>query len=113
MAKKDKKVKMNAKQFGLWIEEQAGAKFRPGPGRIDCVVNIDHIEPGNFAALYAVDSATGLVVVELVSSFSSEDQAWQALQDESSPAHPPRFYAEWLGEQYLTDKTARVERLEI
>jgi len=108
-----KKVKINAKQFGLWIEEQAGAELRLGPGRTDCVVNIDHIEPGKFAALYAVDSATGLVVVELVSSFVSEDQAWQALQDESSPAHPPRFYAEWVGEQYLTDKTAQVEQLEI
>lgn len=107
------KIKMNAKQFGLWIEENAGAKFRLGPGRIDCVVNIDHIEPGKFAALYAVDSATGLVVVELVNSFDSEHQAWQAIDDANSPAHPPRLYTEWVKEQYLTDKTAQVERLDI
>jgi hypothetical protein len=107
------KVKMNAKQFGLWIEENAGAKFRLEPGRTNCVINIDRIEPGKFAALCAVDSATGLVVVELADSFASEDQAWQAIEDESRPAHPPRFYTEWVGEQYLTDKTARVEKLEI
>ena len=108
-----KNNKMNAKQFGLWIEEQTGAQCRPGKGRIDCVVNIDHIEPGRFAALYTVDSPTGLLVVELADSFASEAAAWQALLDESSPAHPPRFYTEWVGEQYLTDKTAQVERLAI
>ncbi|PKM76183.1 MAG: hypothetical protein CVU90_13850 [Firmicutes bacterium HGW-Firmicutes-15] len=108
-----KKVKMNSKQFGLWIEEKAGAKFRLGPGRTDCVVNIDHIEPGKFASLYAIDSATGLVVVELVDSFANEDEAWQAIEDASSPAHPPRFYTEWMGEQYLTDKTAHVERFKL
>jgi ribosomal protein L31 len=54
-----------------------------------------------------------LLVVELTESFASEDQAWQSLQDVSSPAHPPRFYTEWVGEQYLTNKTAQVERLEI
>jgi len=53
------------------------------------------------------------VVVELVDSFASEDQAWQAIGDANSPAHPPRFYTEWVGEQYLTDKTAHVERFEL
>lgn len=48
------------KQFGLWIEEQAGAQCRQGKGRTDCVINIKHIEPGRFAALYVVDSPTGL-----------------------------------------------------
>lgn len=108
-----KTSKMNAKQFGLWIEEQAGAQCRQGKGRTDCVINIDHIEPGKVAALYAVDSPTGLLVVELADSFASEAAAWQALQDESSPAHPPRFYKEWVDEQYLTDKTAHVERFQI
>ena len=108
-----KNNKMSAKQFGLWIEEQAGAKCRLEAGRTDCVINIDHIEAGRFAALYAIDSSTGLLVVELADSFASEAAAWQALQDESSPAHPPRFYTEWVGEQYLTDRTAQIERLEI
>jgi hypothetical protein len=92
---------------------QAGAKCRLGSGRTDCVININNIEPGKFAALYAVDSSTVLLVVELADSFASEDQAWQAIDDANSPAHPPRLYAEWLGEQYLTDKTAHVEWLEI
>lgn len=113
MAKKDKKVKMSAKQFGLWIEEKAGAKYRLVPGRTECVVSIDHIETGRFAAVFAVDSPTGLLVLELTDSFASEELAWQALDDKSSPAHPPRFYAEWVGEQYLTDKSAKVERLVI
>jgi len=105
--------KMNAKQFGLWIEEQAGAQCRQGKNRTDCVINIDYIEPGKFAALYAIDSPTGLMVVELADNFAGKAAAWQALQDESTPAHPPRFYTEWAGEQYLTDKTAQVERLAI
>jgi hypothetical protein len=108
-----KNSKMNAKQFGLWIEEQAGTQCRQGKGRTDCVVNIDHIEAGHFAALYAVDSPTGLLVVELEDTFASEAEAWQALQDESSPAHPPQFYTEWVGEQYLTDRTAQVVRFAI
>ena len=108
-----KTSKMNAKQFGLWIEEQAGAEYRLGKGRTDCVINIDHIEPNHFAALYAVDSPSGLLVVELADSFAGEAAAWQALQDESSSHHPPRFYTEWVVEQYLTDKTAQVERLAI
>lgn len=105
--------KMTAKQFGLWIEEKAGAEYRLGPGRTDCVISIDHIEPGNFAALYAVDSSTSLLVVELADTFASQAAAWLALQDENSQAHPPSLYTEWVGEQYLTDKTAQVERFAI
>src|SRR5450830_1399506 len=108
-----KTSKMNAKQFALWIEEQAGASSRLERSRVECVLSIDHIEPGRFAALYAVDSPSDLLVVELSESFVNEAAAWQALQDESSPAHPPRFYKEWVGEKYLTDKSARVERLAI
>jgi hypothetical protein len=108
-----KTSKMNAKQFALWIEEQAGARCRLDKSRVECVLSIDHIEPGRFAALYAVDSSSDLLVVELAESFPSEAASWQALQDESSPTHPPRFYKEWVGEQYLTDKTARVERFDL
>lgn len=108
-----KNTKMNAQQFGLWIEEQAGAQCRLNKSRMECVLNIDHIEPGHFAALYAVSSSTGLLVVELSDSFPSESKAWRALDDDSSPAYPPKFYKEWMSEQYLTDKTARVERLVI
>lgn len=104
---------MNAKQFGLWIEEETGAAVRMSPGRIACVINIDHIEPGKFAALYAVDSSTSLVVVELTDIFDIEAEAWQAIKDMSSPADPPRTLKEWMQEQYLTDKTAQIERLAI
>lgn len=105
--------KMNVKQFGLWIEEQCGAQCRQSPVRTDCVINIDHIKPGRFAALYAVDSRTGLLVFELADTFPSEAAAYQALRDESSPAHPPLFYSDWVCVQYLNDKSAEVEEFAI
>jgi hypothetical protein len=80
---------------------------------VECVLSIDHFEPGRFAALYAVDSPSDLLVMELSESFVSEAAAWQSLQDENRPAHPPRFYKEWAEEKYLTDKSVRVERLAI
>ncbi|MEN6384719.1 MAG: hypothetical protein ABFD79_05940 [Phycisphaerales bacterium] len=108
-----KNNKMNAQQFAIWMEEQAGASCRVYPGRTECVIDIGHIEPGRFAALYAVDSSTGLLVVELADSFANETEAWGAIETESSPALPPRFFDEWVGEQYLTDKNAQVEFLSI
>ncbi|MEN6463049.1 MAG: hypothetical protein ABFC94_16985 [Syntrophomonas sp.] len=108
-----KNNKMNAKQFALWMEEQAGASCRVAPGRTECVIDIKHIEPGRFASLYAVDSSTGLLVVELADSFASEAEAWRALETESNPALSPRFFDEWVREQYLTDKSAQVEQLSI
>jgi hypothetical protein len=53
--------------------------------QVECVLSIDHIEPGRFGALYAVDSPSDLLV-ELSESFVSEAVAWQAFQDASSPA---------------------------
>lgn len=108
-----KNNKMNAQQFALWMEEQAGASYRVSPGRAECVINIEHIEPGRFAALYAVNSSTGLLVVELEDSFANEAEAWRAIETESSPVLSPRFFDEWVGEQYLTDKNAQVEQLSI
>ncbi len=55
--------------------------------RTECVVDIDHIEPGRFAAVFAVDSSTDLLVVELTDDFASEDQAWQS---QGSSAFPHR-----------------------
>lgn len=105
--------KMNAKQFGIWIEEQTGTAVRMSPGRTACVINIDHIEPGKYAALYVTASSTGLLVLELMESFASELQAWQAIEDMNSLVYPPRTIKEWITEQYLTDKTAQVEKLAI
>lgn len=108
-----KNNKMNVHQFALWMEEQAGASCRISPGRAECVTDIEHIEPGRFAALYAIDSSTGLLVVELEDSFANEAEAWTAIETESSPALSPRLYEEWVGEQYLSDRSAQVERLSI
>jgi len=108
-----KNNKMTAKQFALWMEEQAGASCRVSPGRTECVIDIEHIEPGRYAALYAVDSYNGLLVVELEDSFASEAEAWSAIETENSPTLSPRVFDEWVGEQYLTDKSAQVERLSV
>lgn len=108
-----KNNKMNAQQFALWMEGQAGANCRVYPGRTECVIDIEHIEPGRFAALYAVDSVTGLFVVELADNFADQAKAWMAIETESSPVLSPRFFDEWVEEQYLTDKNAQVEQLSI
>jgi len=52
-------------------------------------------------------------VVELAGYFDGEAAAWAALQEGDSPAHSPKVCTDWMKEQYLTDKSARVERLEI
>ncbi|MEQ8235192.1 MAG: hypothetical protein ABRQ23_00265 [Syntrophomonadaceae bacterium] len=77
------------------------------------VIDITHIEPRHFAALFAVPSPSGVKVIELAEYFPSEAAAWAALQDESSPTHPAVPVVEWMREQYLTDKNARVEKLQI
>ncbi|NMC14552.1 MAG: hypothetical protein GYA34_16900 [Chloroflexi bacterium] len=105
-----KSKNLNTQQFRSWIEEK-GAICRVEKVRLQCVIDIDHIEPGNFAALYAVPAPPGLHIIELAEYFPSEAAAWEALQDDSSPAHPAAPVLEWIKEQYLTDKSARVERL--
>lgn len=35
------------------------------------------------------------------------------MEDQSSPIYAPKFFKEWMEEQYLTDKSARVEPLTI
>lgn len=108
---KDKQKKMTLQQFGLWLQEKAGTEYRNDKARTDCVVNIDHIEAGCFTALYAVNSVDGLAVVELADCFSSEAVAWEALASDGE-TYPPVLFDDWVGQQYLTDKTARVERFE-
>ncbi len=108
---KSKQKKMTLQQFGPWLQEKAGAEYRSEKDRTVCVASIDHVEPGCFAALYAVNTADGLMVVELAGSFTSEAAAWEALAGESD-TYPPVLFDEWVRQQYLTDKTARVERFE-
>jgi hypothetical protein len=51
-------------------------------------------------------SSTDLVVVELADNFANEAEAGRVIETESSPALSPRFYEEWVGEQYFPDKNA-------
>lgn len=105
----DNAKNMNLQQFGSWLQEKAEALVRSGPDRLDCVVSIDHIEAGSFLALYVQRTARGLAVTELAGYFPDADSAWHAIerQDES---YPPVPAAEWMEQQYITDRQARVEK---
>ena len=108
----DKPGKMTLQKFGPWLQEKTGAEIRVTGKRTDGVLGIDHIEAGGFAALYAVGSANGLMVTELAGYFNSKAAAWQAL-DNDDDTYPPLVFEEWVEQQYLTDREARVERLEL
>ena len=105
----DKQTKMSLLQFGPWLQEKAGAEIRTTIDRTDCVVSIDHIEPGSFVALYAVYWANELVVVELAGYFPSAAAAWEALAN-NCETYLPVLFEDWVEQQYLTDREARVER---
>ncbi|MEQ8235292.1 MAG: hypothetical protein ABRQ23_00770 [Syntrophomonadaceae bacterium] len=109
---KTKAKKMDAQQFKTWIEGK-GAICQVVKSRLECVIDIDHIESGHYAALYVVLTPTGVQVIELAEYFPTLESAWVALQDENCPTHPAAPVTEWVKEQYLTDKSAKVEKLEI
>ncbi len=111
--KKDKKSKnkLTIGDFVHWLHEKTGAHIKNWGARTECVISIDHIEPGCYAALYVMPTAEGLAVFELTDHFPSEDAAWEALSDDAE-TYPPEIFEDWVVHQYLTDKTARVERIE-
>ena len=109
---KDKIPKMTMQEFGPWLQEKTGAKIMTWEDHTDCVVNIDHIDPGCFTALYVSPSIDGLAVFEMTDRFENEDDAWQALED-GAETYPPVLFEEWVGGQYLTDRNAKVEKLKI
>ncbi len=103
---------MNILHFKVWIEAK-GATCRLGKAKMNCILNVDHIEPGLWAALYAQQTPDGLLVVELSDHFSSATAAWQALDDPASPSQPPRPFPDWVGEQSLTHRSAQLENLDL
>jgi len=109
--KKDQQKKMTLAAFGPWIKDKCGAEYVIRDERVDCVASIDHIEPGCFAALYVMDSPDGLEVFELTNNYSNKTDAWEAIQY-NEDTYPPEIFEEWVGQQYITDKNATVERLE-
>lgn len=108
----DKKSKMSLQQIGPWLQEKAGAEIRTTHNKTEGVVRIDHVEPGSLVALFAVNAAAGLVVVELAGYFHSAAAAWEAL-DNNGESYPPLSFNDWVKQQYLTDHEARVERFEL
>jgi len=103
---------MTIERFGPWLQEKCGAQLKVLPGRTECVISIGHIDPGCFAALFAVPGLGGLLVFELCDRFPGEAAAWQA-QAEHGETYPPLLFEEWVTQQYLTDRTATVEKLDL
>ena len=106
------KPKMTLAEVKAWLEDQ-GAICRVDQYRIKCVTEIDHLRPGYWAAFYLPLEGKEPSVVELNDRYPSESDAWQALEDHGFHAHRAQPFNEWVKEQYLLDKNARVERLEI
>ncbi len=109
---KDQPKKMTLAAFGPWMQEKCGAEYMIRDERTDCVASINHIEPGCYAALYAMPSPEGLEIFELADYFPSKTEAWEALQCHAE-TYLPVLFEEWVKEQYITDKNAVVEKLEI
>lgn len=108
----DQPSKMSLQQFGAWLQEKTGAEIRIAQDRTDCVISIDHIEPGIFVALYAFNTANSLVIAELAEYFNSSAAAWAALANRAE-AYLPLLFNDWVEQQYLTDREARVERFDL
>ncbi|MEQ8200390.1 MAG: hypothetical protein ABRQ24_03090 [Syntrophomonadaceae bacterium] len=106
------KPKMTLAEVKAWLEEQ-GALCRVDRYRIKCVADIDHIRPGHWAAFYLPLEARENSVVELTDRYPSQTDAWQALEDHGFRAHRAQPFKVWLTEQYILDRNAKVERLEI
>lgn len=104
--------KMNILYFKLWIEAR-GAVCRLGNRCLNCLLDIDRIEPGLWAGLKAIQESPDLMIVELSDYFPTPEEVWQALDDPASPAEVPRRFEEWAREQYLADPQARVENLDL
>lgn len=107
-----KAKKMDAQRFKFWFEGEGGI-CRVTRSRLEFVIDISHIELGHFAALTASPSPSGLMIVELAAYFPCEAVAWSAIQDDESPTHAAKPAVQWMKEQYLTDRNARVERLSV
>lgn len=108
------KNNMTLAEVKEWLEEQ-GAICRPKKlSELKCVVNIDHIKPGNWAAfLVWKKDGEKLLVQELTYYFPSENEAWRALSRTSPSEQRSRLFTNWLSDQYILDRNATVERLEI
>lgn len=76
------------------------------------MADISHIEPGCYAALYAMPTDEGLEVFELCNYYRREADAWEALSNQAE-AYLPVIFEEWVTQQYITDKHATVEWLEL
>jgi len=102
---------MTLAAFGPWIKDKCGANYIIRDERVNCVANINHIEPGQFAALYVMQSNEELEAFELTGYYPNQFEAWEALET-NQDTYPPVLFEEWVGQQYITDKNATVEKLE-
>lgn len=103
---------MTLSEAKVWLEAQ-GARCRVDRYRLKCVIDIGHIRPGCWAAFYLPLEAPELSAVELPDRYPGEREAWQALEDQGFRPHRAQPFMVWLAEQYILDRNAKVERLEI
>lgn len=110
--KNNAKNNLTLEEAKAWLEEQ-GAICQVDRYRLKCVAEIDHIRPGYWAAFYLPLETKEVSVVELADRFPGENDAWQGLEDHGFHAHRAQPFKAWLSEQYILDRDAKVERLEI
>jgi len=51
-------------------------------------------------------------VFELTNYYPSRTEAWEALQHDVD-TYPPEVFEDWVTQQYITDKSATVEKIEL
>jgi len=106
------KKDMNLVEVKAWLEER-GTICRVDRYRLKCVTEIDHIRPGYWAAFYLPLEAKKPAVVELPERCPGQTEAWQALEESGFRPDRARPFMDWLAEQYILDREAKVERLEL
>ena len=105
-------AKMTLPNLGLWLEGICQAERWISDETLYAVVNIDHIEPGAYAALYAEGNGKELTVTELTEYFPSPQAARFALErKEAQDTQSALLLPDWLNSQFLTDRGAKVWQL--
>ena len=110
---KKKFKSMTPQTLGRWLENICEAEWWIGDGVLYAVANVDHIEPGAYAALFAEGSGEDLLVTELTEYFFSPSEARIALQIPNADVCAPLPLLDWLSCQFLTDRSAEVRPINI
>jgi hypothetical protein len=103
--------KMTLPLFHKWLKDNVNCELRLTKSRVDAVICADVIEPGTFAALFAIMEGSELLISELTERFPTREDAWAALeavQEETADLEP---FAQWLQDQFWSAKNVKVETI--